>query len=215
MPEPTSHSVAERAHPENKAFRREVRFWLRRGIVPWVSIPKKPYLKAMKYRYRWVDGFAAGKTVLDVPCGMGWGMSMISRAARRIGVDLDANSIVEARQRYGKVAEFHVGSMAELPLDDDSVDIVCCLEGIEHVPVEVGTQFLAESARVLRPDGQLLISSPHYTAGGHSGNPHHIHEYQPDELRARLERQFNIEDVHSRAVDVMTITYFHTTVKPR
>jgi ubiquinone/menaquinone biosynthesis C-methylase UbiE len=74
--------------------------------------------------------------------------------------------------------------MSRLEFPDCSFDIVACLEGIEHVSIEVGAKFLREAYRILRPGGQLFVTSPHPKTGGHSGNPFHVHEYRTEELRA-------------------------------
>ena len=63
-------------------------------------------------------------------------------------MDIDAASIQEATCRYGINAKFLQGDMACLNFATASFDLVCCLEGIEHVPVEIGSRFLSETARV-------------------------------------------------------------------
>ena len=97
--------------------------------------------------------------------------------------------------------------MGKLDLPAESVDVVSCLEGIEHVHVEVGRRFVAEAHRVLRMGGRLLISSPYCRTAVHSGNPFHIHEYQPDEINALINCHFKIENCERRDVDVMTVLY--------
>jgi ubiquinone/menaquinone biosynthesis C-methylase UbiE len=203
--------MAERAHPEDPAFQHPGwRFRLRRGWIPWIDPPRKnPYREALEWRYAWVSKYAMGKRVLDIPCGSGWGTSMIKGAVQLVGVDLDPESIRFAIEKYGRAASFHVGSMEELQFPADSFDIVSCLEGIEHVPIPVADRFLAESHRVLAPGGSLLLSSPHCAKGGHSGNPYHIHEYQPDEIREKISRFFSIDDIRAQEVgDDIIVHYF-------
>jgi ubiquinone/menaquinone biosynthesis C-methylase UbiE len=123
-------------------------------------------------------------------------------------VDISAEAIAEAKSRYGSKRNFQVGSMERLEFSDECFDIVSCLEGIEHVPQAIGASFLAEAARVLRPNGLLLLSSPHPVEGTHSGNPHHVYEYPPEELRALISRHFHLESERQRPVDTLIITYF-------
>lgn len=186
---------------------------MRRGIVPWVTIRRSPYRKAFFWRYRWVSRHCVGKDVLDIPCGMGWGTSRIRGARTLVGVDLSRDAIEEATRRYGHVARFQWGNMAALDFGESSFDVVSCLEGIEHVSKEVGDRFLAECRRVLRPGGLLLLSSPYCRTMTHSGNPYHIHEYQPDEIRIAVSSNFEIEDVAMRDVDIMTVLYLRCRVK--
>lgn len=205
--------MAERAHPEDPGFQHHGwRFRLRRGWIPWIDLPRRnPYRRELEWRYGWISKYAVGKRVLDIPCGSGWGTSMIKGASELVGVDIDTESIEFANEKYGHIASFHIGSMENLEFAGGSFHLVACLEGIEHVPVPVADQFLAESHRILSPGGSLLLSSPHCARGGHSGNPYHIHEYQPNEIREKLSRQFVIEDVQVREVDELIVHYFYAT----
>ena len=197
--------MLERAHPD--AFRNKWVFRLRRGYIPWITRVRNPYREAFFWRYRWVSANANALDVLDVPCGMGWGTSLIQGARTIVGVDIDLPSVKEAAHRYGKYATFHQGDMGDLDFADGSFDLVSCLEGIEHVPMQTARRFLKEAARVLRPNGRLLLSSPYCRDGRHSGNQFHVHEYQTDELLEILSSNFLVEDIISREVDYLTVQY--------
>ena len=108
-------------------------------------------------------------------------------ASEVIGVD-NAEAIVEAVQR-GLPRRVHVihGDVSRLDLPSDSFDMVVCFEVIEHV--QDTDAVLDELTRVLRPDGLLAISSPNRDTYP-PGNPHHVHEFQPDELRKALQARF-------------------------
>jgi len=199
--------MAERAHPDDPGFQDRWRFRLRRGFVPWLTYERSPYRAAFLWRYSWVSQQCVGREVLDVPCGMGWGTSLIRGTRKLIGLDLSPEAIAEANRRYGNIAQFRIGDMGKLDYPEASFDVVSCLEGIEHVPVEVGRKFLAEAERVLRPGGVLLLSSPYCRTMPHSGNAYHIHEYQPDEIRAVVSERFDIENVTTRDVDNLTVLY--------
>jgi len=201
--------MAERAHPDDSGFKTRWSFRLRRGFIPWWTKKQSPYREAFIWRYQWVSGYCGNKDVLDIPCGMGWGTSLISGAKTLKGLDLSHEAISEAVTRYGDLAEFHVGDMAQLGVPDESIDVVCCLEGIEHVPMDVGKKFLQEAWRVLRPHGRLLISSPYCLTKEHSGNPYHLHEYQPDEIKSLISQSFTILDCETREVDIMSVLYLN------
>jgi ubiquinone/menaquinone biosynthesis C-methylase UbiE len=204
--------MAERAHPDDQAFQDKWHFWRRRGVIPWARKLKNPYREAFFWRYQWVSRVCRDKDVIDIPCGMGWGTSLIRGARSLKGFDISIEAIKEANQRYASHADFSVGNMANLNLQDSSLDIVSCLEGIEHVPKDIARTFLAEAQRVLRKGGLLMISSPFCRTQPHSGNPYHIHEYQPEEIQQILTDYFIIKDVISRDVDNLTILYI-TCVK--
>ena len=92
---------------------------------------------------------------------MGWGTSLINGAKRITGVDISEEAVAEANRRYGNLATFKIGDMCNLDFEDESFDVISCLEGIEHVPMEIGEMFLKESERLLRPDGILLLILHH------------------------------------------------------
>lgn len=199
--------MAERVHPDFPDFQHRWVFRLRRGWVPWVTRDFNPYRAAFFWRYRWVSSHARSLDVLDVPCGMGWGTSLIRGARSIVGVDLDLASIEEAARRYSKHTRFVQGNMESLNFPNDSFDLVTCLEGIEHVSVRTGARFVSEAARVLRSNGLFLLTSPYCRNGRHSGNPYHVHEYQPEELRDILSADFSIEETFNRDVSSLTIQY--------
>jgi 2-polyprenyl-3-methyl-5-hydroxy-6-metoxy-1,4-benzoquinol methylase len=199
--------VAERAHPDDPSFQNTWSLRFRRGVIPWVT--RNPYAAAFRWRYKWISSYCRGKDVLDVPCGMGWGTSLIRGARRLVGVDISEEAITEAIRRYGTIAEFSTGDMGHLNFPDNTFDVVSCLEGIEHVPLEVGHRFLQEAERALRPGGRLLLSSPYCRTMPHSGNPHHVHEYRPEEIRAVVGERFVVEDVATRDVDNLTVLFMH------
>jgi GT2 family glycosyltransferase/SAM-dependent methyltransferase len=146
------------------------------------------------HRYAWARQFVADKDVLDVASGEGYGVAMLAPHARSVvGVDISAEAIGHAKAQYGRLAnvDFVAGSAACLPLANASVDVVTSFETIEHLHEQ--EQMLAEIARVLRPDGLLVLSSPnrpvYSDAAGHH-NEFHVRELDFDELNALLRRHF-------------------------
>src|SRR5215218_3997559 len=141
-------------------------------------------------RYAWAAPAAAGKRVLDAGCGLGYGSAVLSDAgaASVVGVDVAEGVVEVARERVPDGVELHVGDVAALDFADGEFDVVVCFEVIEHV--EAPDAVLAELHRVLAPGGVLLVSSPNRDVYV-PGNPHHIHEYLPEELRDALARLFS------------------------
>jgi SAM-dependent methyltransferase len=140
-------------------------------------------------RYWWAAQAADGRAVLDAGCGVGYGSAMLARAGATevVGVDLSAKAVEAAAAGAPSNATFLTGDVHALPFEDDRFDLVVCFEVIEHV--EGQDEVIAELARVLAPGGILALSSPNrdvYPAG----NPHHVHEYVPEELRGALAAHF-------------------------
>lgn len=176
--------MAERAHPELRGFKDK-----------WFGLKRSRYKQKLFERYKFCNEWLVDKELVDVPCGVGWGTSLLRGYRHAIGIDLAEDAIEYARDNYEKKGriEFRLGNMAELPLDSNSRDVVICLEGFEHVSQEIGASFLEESKRVLRPDGLLLMTCPVLDEYGRdSGNPHHVYEYPEEELIALLNRHFRV-----------------------
>ena len=131
---------------------------------------------------------------MDIPCGVGWGTSLLRGAAFIVGVDISAEAIDYAKKHYeNKRRKFYVGNMQSIPMKDTSVDIVICLEGFEHVSKDTGAIFIKESKRVLRPDGLLIMTCPVLDERGKStGNPYHLCEYPEYELIHMLNKNFSV-----------------------
>jgi SAM-dependent methyltransferase len=140
-------------------------------------------------RYRWVGALAAGRRVLDAGCGVGYGTALLARAGatEAVGVDVSAEAVAAAAAAAPANARFLTGEIHALPFGDGEFDLVVCFEVIEHV--ERQDEAIAELARVLSESGVLAISSPNRGVYP-EGNPHHLHEYTPDELRAALQPHF-------------------------
>jgi ubiquinone/menaquinone biosynthesis C-methylase UbiE len=139
-------------------------------------------------RYRHAMQLVPGRSVLDAGCGVGWGSALLATAgaASVVGLDIDAPSLVDASSRTDG-ASFVNGDLMELPFADGTFDVIVCYEAIEHVTDPFAA--LDELRRVLAVGGVLTISSPNpgiYPAG----NPFHIHEFVPDELRGELLGRF-------------------------
>jgi SAM-dependent methyltransferase len=139
-------------------------------------------------RYRFASRLAEGKHVLDAACGEGYGTAMLAAAGavEAIGVDLDADTVAHAKQRYA--LDFRVGDVCALPFEDASFDLVVSFETIEHV-ADAG-RALAEMRRALKPDGVLVISTP-------NSNEYliesgfHQRDFRPGELGELLAQHFD------------------------
>jgi ubiquinone/menaquinone biosynthesis C-methylase UbiE len=104
---------------------------------------------------RILDELPAG-TALDAACGTGRHAAYLSsRGHAVVGVDSCPQMLDVARAKVGN-ADFREGELHQLPVADQSVDLVVCALALTHVP-DLGP-VLAEFARVLRPGGHLVIS---------------------------------------------------------
>lgn len=155
------------------------------------------------HRYHFAAKFCAGKQVLDVACGEGYGSQILSGVASGVtGIDISADAVAHAEGRYGSERlRFIEASAALLPLEDDSMDVVVSFETIEHH--DQHEEMLAEIRRVLRPGGVMILSSPnkqYYSIEPGYSNPYHVKELFRHELVALVGRHFPQQQVYSQRV---------------
>jgi SAM-dependent methyltransferase len=133
------------------------------------------------HRYHFAARWAAGRRVLDVACGEGYGSALLAGVAARVtGVDLSQAAIAHAQRAYAGTPnlEFVRASCTRLPLADGSIDLAVSFETIEHI--EAQAQFLDELARVLKPGGVLVLSCPNKVE--YSDKRDHVNEFHVREL---------------------------------
>jgi SAM-dependent methyltransferase len=147
-------------------------------------------------RYGWfVDEArrAHGGLIVDVGCGDAALTHLLEQATQRdvMGVEPEpagvgvANAALSAVRSSARVV---IGSGGALPVEDGTASVVVLCEVLEHV--EDPERVLAEAARVLLPDGVLLLSTPQRQEHEELP-PFHIREYGHSELAAVCRRFFS------------------------
>ncbi|WP_428341709.1 class I SAM-dependent methyltransferase [Mycobacterium sp.] len=140
-----------------------------------------------------------GRDVLEAGCGEGYGADLIADVARQVtAVDYDEATVAHVREHYPRVRVIQ-GNLAELPQPDQSCDVVVNFQVIEHLWDQ--PQFVRECARVLRPSGVLMMSTPNritFSPGRDTPiNPFHTRELNAQELTELLsEAGFAIDGVY-------------------
>jgi len=206
--------MAERANPDIAGFKKQFKIKFDKGVIPSVQLYPSPYSEAFYWRYNWANKICKDKKVLEIPCGMGWGTSLLSLPKFVKGIDISEEAVNEAIKRYSKKnRHFEVGNMKKLSEADNTYDIVLCLEGIEHVDKSIGELFIKEAHRILKNDGRLLLSSPQHHTREHSGNPYHIHEYSYLELIQMIFPYFDIVSTTRRIIDDLYVYFIEAVVR--
>src|SRR4051794_18361537 len=105
---------------------------------PWIYnpalMPFEPFISYEHWhRYRYAAAFVAGKAVLDVASGEGYGSAFLARhAASVVGVDLDPEAVRHAQQHYPSPnLSFLSGSAGAIPIAGAHLfDVVVSFETI-------------------------------------------------------------------------------------
>lgn len=152
-------------------------------------------------RYRHASQFVAGRRVLDIACGAGYGSRLLREAGATevIGVDVSEDALTVASEYASEGVRFENGDITTWT-DAAGFDVIVCFETIEHVPDPFGA--IKQLRSMLRSNGTLMMSSPNRpvtssrarTMYDKPTNEFHIHEFTPPELAGLLSSAgFNVE----------------------
>jgi len=150
-----SASEAQKRETENLRLDEKT---VERYLNPPVDTPYQ-----LEYAYHLL-GDASGKTVLDYGCGAGENSVLIAShgAEKVIGIDISPELVELGHQRlalhgFAGKAELRVGSAHELPLEDESVDVVFGMAILHHLDLQLAS---AEVFRVLKKGGRAIFLEP-------------------------------------------------------
>ncbi|WP_421995202.1 class I SAM-dependent methyltransferase [Reyranella sp.] len=99
---------------------------------------------------------------LDVGCGTGRLLAFLHDAwpgMKLTGLDLSAPYLAEARRLIGRTARVKLveGAAEALPFEDASLDLVVSSFLLHELPADVRATALSEMARVVKPDGLVVV----------------------------------------------------------
>jgi 2-polyprenyl-3-methyl-5-hydroxy-6-metoxy-1,4-benzoquinol methylase len=155
----------------------EENYWFRRHLVV----------------YEWIAARVAGKRVVDMACGEGYGSDALARTAKSVvGVDANPEAHEHARLRY--VAPNLRFERDLVESFSEPCDAVVFLQTIEHVQ-DAGA-ILEHFKSMLEPGGVAYVSTPNLLTlappgAEKSDNPWHVREYRAAEFRELCEAHFH------------------------
>lgn len=96
--------------------------------------------------------------IVDIPCGNGAFIQRLKDHGFKNIKGIDIKNELEIKHD-----DFVLGDMnRELPLPDNSCDVLLCIDGIEHISKQF--DFVKEVYRVLKEDGEFLVSTPNISS---------------------------------------------------
>ncbi len=150
------------------------------------------------------SGLPEGARMLDLGCGTGGNLSMLSEFGQVVGAELDEHAAQLASERG--CAPIVRGTLPDgLPLDTGVFHCVTLLDVLEHIDDDRAT--LETVNRLLAPAGQLLITVPAFPFlwGAHDVAHHHQRRYRAKGLRQLLE---------TTGYEITTLSYCNTWLFP-
>lgn len=98
------------------------------------------------------------QSLLDVGCGTGYLIDMLQRQKNALycGLDLSPEMLKMAKQKLSDSVFLIEGSADSLPYEDNSFDVVTCIQSFHHYPKP--EKSMSEAYRVLKPGGLYIIS---------------------------------------------------------
>jgi 2-polyprenyl-3-methyl-5-hydroxy-6-metoxy-1,4-benzoquinol methylase len=110
-----------------------------------------------------IRSLGEGKRILEVGCLPGHLTVLLRKAGLDVqGIDLDPTRIQPLWDEHGIEVDTGDIESEPLPYDEDSYDLIIFTEMLEHLRVNP-LHSVREMARVLRPGGLLLLSTPNIT----------------------------------------------------
>lgn len=207
----TGERTVPELEQENYWFRRhEVAYdWLRRNPGEW-AMPRTASAPVTGVPAPARLARLARPAVLEAGAGEGYGAALLVEAGYDvIACELDDAAVRHLHRRYPRVSAVQAnlaapvepdGRFGGLPIRPASLDAVVSMQVIEHLWDLPG--FLRECARVVRPGGSVVLSTPNrltFSPGLGRGerpvNPFHVEEFDAEQLGSLVGSVVGMHDV--------------------
>jgi SAM-dependent methyltransferase len=165
------------AEPFLPPLYRQVRARLRKIIEASAANPKILDVGGRKSPY--TIGLAARITVIDLP--------RRTEIQNELNLGISDNVLEQIKRRRSNIESVVLGDMTDSDLPDAEFDFVVSVEVLEHV--EKDERFVGEVARVLKPGGIFLMTTPNGD-WVENKNPDHRRHYRKNQLSELLEKYF-------------------------
>ncbi len=152
----------------------------------WWPAARRRIIAALLQRFLPHD---PARRILEVGCGPGWNLPLLSRFGNVSAVDPDPMFVTFA-SRFAGAENVACGAVPDAEAPD--VDMICMLDVLEHV--EDDEAAVAWCRDALPKGGYLCITVPAYDFlwSAHDVESHHYRRYTMGELKRLLDRDFEI-----------------------
>ena len=146
-------------------------------------------------------------TVLEIGSGEGYGIQeLASKTEHYIAVDKYNTNISDELMNKNNITFIQSEVPPLKDIEENSIDFVVSFQVIEHIKED--NQFLAEIQRVLKPGGELILTTPNIKMSL-SRNPWHIREYSPKDIDELLKKYFDIVELKGVFGNAKVMSYYN------
>lgn len=160
--------------------------------------------------------------ILDLGCGEIYTMRTLYKSfivkksdivKQYIGVDIDGNMLDRVKETYKAVLQAVNGRLLvrditvnpKIPVRDGYFDLIIWFEMIEHVKPKFIPPMFDELARVLNPNGIMLVSTPNSTGSNSKLPKDHVFEWSYEALTKEMGRNFHIVCSRGTCINISKI----------
>ena len=151
-------------------------------------------------------GLPAQARILELGCGTGGNLQMLSAHGKVSALELDATAHAIALRKAGGQCDVRAGNFpGDNPFADNKFDLICLFDVLEHLDQDV--EALSAAKQLLSPGGRILLTVPAYQWlwSTHDVFLHHKRRYSAAELLVK---------VRASSLYPRRITHFNTLLFP-
>lgn len=144
--------------------------------------------------------------LLELGCGAGRGIDILKKnVASYTAIDKNEKLVNHLRAQYPAIKFMQQNIPPFTNISDNQFDYVVSFQVIEHIKND--DLFLKEIARVLKPKGKAILTTPNIKFSL-TRNPWHIREYTPKQLEDKMLKYFSKVDAKGVAGNEKVMEYY-------
>jgi len=173
-------------------------------------VSDNPIHQRLLFAYEKASGYVSGR-LLDIGCGEGRGLKYLRKnVTSYTGIDKIEEVLAALKDKYPQETFLHMNIPPFKGLESESFDSAVSFQVIEHI--ENDKLYVKEIARVLKPGGTAILSTPNIKMSL-TRNPWHVREYTHEEFRDILAAEFSSVECLGVYGDEKVMDYFERNKK--